>query len=161
MRTSRYHHDNWIHHATTVSHTVERLHDVDVCDGCSGACPGHQSPNLRAVGGAALASQSPLTTSDLMFCRFSHNTTMQYRSQKDRPQYLPHEFHTSNPAIKTPKRPEVIEQSESYQNPSTATAISSTKTESRNSRRSFQTSKQCSHDFQCAISELSRSHVWR
>lgn len=57
---------------------------------------------LRAVGGAALASQSPLTTSDLMFCRFSHNTTMQYPSQKDRPQYLPHEFHTSNPAIKTP-----------------------------------------------------------
>ena len=153
VRILECHYDHWIHHATTVSHTLENLQDVvGVHDGCPGAC--RQSRRRTGRRGSADELIAPLTTSDLLFCRFPHNNTLPYTSQKDHLQHLPHEFYTSNPAIKVPKRSQIVEQPEDYQNSSTASAISSTKTKPCSSRWGIQTSKQCLHDFQCAISEL-------
>ena len=73
------HYDHWIHHATTVSHTLENLQDVvGVHDGCPGAC--RQSRRRTGRRGSADELIAPLTTSDLLFCRFPHNNTMPYTS---------------------------------------------------------------------------------
>jgi hypothetical protein len=71
-------------------------------DCCSGAC----DQSKRCGRGSAGESVAPsYIRPHVLSLPAYHNNTMPYTSQEDHLQYLPHELHTSNPAIKIPKRP--------------------------------------------------------